>query len=109
MTKSEKVLAIEPYADSFPVYLRLPLLIQTKQIRDFLIHQFLKAGIVATGLYPRAIHQLEQIQHNIVLSGRKPINAEKLSQRILTLPTHPYVSTRDLDKMLYILNNFEKI
>jgi perosamine synthetase len=109
LNSSGEISVIEPYLNSYPVYLRLPLIIRSKQLRDRLIHKFLKAGIVATGLYPSAIHQIKTIQHHIVFSKRKPVNAEKLSQRILTLPTHPYVSQHDLDKMLHILNNFEKI
>lgn len=107
LTQSEKILAITPHSDSEPVYLRLPLIMQSQQIRDGLIQKYLKAGIVATGLYPLAIHQIDAIEDSLVLASGEPVNAEKLSQTLLTLPTHPYVSQRDQEKMLDILNQVE--
>ncbi len=102
--QSDKFQFINPYPISEPVYLRLPLVVQSKTLRDKLITEFQKKGIVTTGMYPFAIHQIPEVQNALVNRNENFSGAEELSQRILTLPTHPFVSDKDLEKIANVLD-----
>lgn len=85
------VTPIRPLAGSQPVYLRLPLLAATPQARDEMVRVLNQAGIGATGSYPTSIADIPALAP---MTGAA--HARFVAERILTLPTHPYVSQTDV-------------
>lgn len=87
-----------------PVYLRLPLLAPDTAMRSRLLEELHAAGIGATASYPESLADLPEIRS--LVSG--PIQAmpggRAIASRIITLPTHPYMSSEALDRTALIAN-----
>jgi dTDP-4-amino-4,6-dideoxygalactose transaminase len=62
-----------------------------------------QSGIGASPLYPTAITQIEGISRYFGPGQYSVPVAQLVADTILTLPTHPYVTEKDLDKMTQIL------
>jgi dTDP-4-amino-4,6-dideoxygalactose transaminase len=75
--------------------LRFPLIFECPEVRDTIHSKLLSAGIGATGLYPVPLNKQEGIPEYLEHNGLYP-NAEYVSKRILTLPTHALVSDKDI-------------
>jgi perosamine synthetase len=73
------------------------------ELRNRAITKLNRAGIGASPFYPSAICDIPNIvSHMATQSFHRP-RAEDLSRTLLTLPTHPLVSERDLDVILKVL------
>lgn len=90
---------IRPLAGSLPVYLRLPLLAASPLARDETVRALNRAGIGATGSYPTSIADIPELGPT---AGAE--RARFVAERILTLPTHPYVSQADLRHIRSVLS-----
>ena len=71
--------------------LRLPLLAASPQLRDRLVERLAAAGLGATALYGTALHHVAAIPDEVREQGPFPA-AERLAQRLFTLPTHSGVT-----------------
>ena len=95
-----------PPADCLPNYIRFPLIARDEATRDHAIRELHAAGIGASPFYPGAVCDIEGIgPHMAVRDFHRP-KAEDLSRRLLTIPTHPYVQTRDLHTVAKVLGRF---
>jgi perosamine synthetase len=82
-----------------PSYLRFPILVNDSGLRAQLLRGLHRAGIGATTSYPASIADVPGIQPH--LAGAMDARVGRsIADRIITLPTHPYVSTRDVDTVL---------
>jgi perosamine synthetase len=91
-----------PLSGSSPVFIRFPVLARDGGMRRHALEALHAAGIGGSGYYPAAvcdIPELARLQEPPVHCPR----AEELSQRLLTLPTHPLVRQRDIARMGEIL------
>jgi dTDP-4-amino-4,6-dideoxygalactose transaminase len=84
-----------------PVYLRFPILVEADR-RDAVVAALRGAGIGATASYPTSIADIPELRthlkrHDHAAGGRD------LAKRIVTLPTHPYVTAEDLDRMAAVV------
>lgn len=80
-----------------PIYLRLPVVASSEAVRDELHGRLWKAGVSAGRMYRRAIGEVFQ------QAGTKPCpGAETVARRLLTLPTHHYVSDEDVDRIVRV-------
>lgn len=77
------------------IYLRLPLLTESASLREQFYQRLWTAGIGAGRLYQKTIGEFFP-QLNL---GNFP-NAESLAQRLLTLPTHHYLSDNDVERII---------
>jgi perosamine synthetase len=85
---------------SRPIYVRLPIIACDAATRDHAVRQLRAAGIGASPFYPTAVCDIEGISsHMAVVDFHRP-RAEEVSQRLLTVPTHPYVAERDLQTII---------
>lgn len=91
--------------DCEPTYLRLPVIARDRATRDAAVFRMQRAGIGATPFYPSAICDIPGIAKHMATQDFHRPQAESLSQRLLTLPTHPYVRPGDLERMGNILNS----
>ncbi len=92
-----------PGASSQPTFVRLPVVARDQVTRDRAIALLRDDGIGATAFYPNAICDIPGIEAHMSGQHFHRARAEELSQRLLTLPVHPFVRPRDIDRMVEIL------
>lgn len=91
--------AIRPPHESFPVYLRLPVLVDADR-RDAVVAALRAAGIGATASYPSAIADISDVREHLAGNDHEAIGGREIAKRIVTLPTHPYVTPRARECMV---------
>lgn len=90
---------VSSVAGSEPVYLRLPALASDQAEQARLIAALQRAGIGATASYPAALADVPALRNRLAGSARSTGGGRAVAARIVTLPTHPFVSTADIDRM----------
>lgn len=83
-----------------PPYLRLPVLAPSRECRDRAIEQLRSVGIVATKMYPSTLREIPGIDAHLTSNNTSFPGAQKLVDRLFTLPTHPYLTDRDFDNIV---------
>lgn len=91
--------------DSNPTFVRLPVISPDKMSREGAIHRLRRVGIGASAFYPSAICDIPGIQAHMADRDLHCKQAEILSQRLFTLPVHPFVAPRDLEQMIVTLRS----
>jgi dTDP-4-amino-4,6-dideoxygalactose transaminase len=81
---------------SQPAWLRLPLLVSVPGWRDRLVAALTAAGIGATTSYPAALIDVPELRASLAGEPGDCPGARTVATRILTLPTHPYVTPPDI-------------
>jgi dTDP-4-amino-4,6-dideoxygalactose transaminase len=90
---------VRPPAGSAPVYLRYPFLAETAGQRDALLAACRERGIGATGSYPTSIVDIPELAELMTpYRDACPVGRD-VARRIVTLPTHAYVTPRDVEAM----------
>lgn len=82
---------IEPVNNAEPVYLRFPFLVDDPDIRISLLQELDALGIGATFSYPKAVVDIPELQGRLSENRDTP-NARCVASRIITLPTHSYMT-----------------
>jgi len=75
--------------------LRLPVVLSSAEARLTLMRASRRKGLGVSTMYPSPIHRIPQLQARF--SGQRFPGAEALAARLVTLPTHQYVT--DADRM----------
>lgn len=84
-----------------PVYLRFPVLAEDSLTRAVLLSELERRGMGATASFPRSIADLDEIKS--IVSSSAAVNGRAVAERIMTLPTHPFVTADDIHKIAHIL------
>lgn len=95
--------AIEPVAGATPVYLRMPVLLPDTASRDRAVRDLVSAGIGATGSYPRSLADVPEVQSALANPLASASGGRAVAARILTLPTHPFVTRADIARAVAVL------
>jgi dTDP-4-amino-4,6-dideoxygalactose transaminase len=90
-------------AGSTPAWLRLPLLVGVPGFRERLVAELTAAGIGATTSYPASLADVPELRPSIAGDVTGCAGARTVASRILTLPTHPYVSAADIRTMAGVI------
>jgi dTDP-4-amino-4,6-dideoxygalactose transaminase len=99
-------ITIAPVAGSTPVYLRLPLLMPSARDRDAALRALTAAGVGATRSYPESIADIPEIGEYLVGAGdRVAAGGRVVARRIVTLPTHPFVTAADVRRIRTTLDH----
>ena len=85
--------------------LRYPLLVEEPS-RDGLYETLKQAGLGASVMYPAALPKIAGLEH--ILDNTVFENAEKFAARIITLPTHRYVSNNVIAKMKTVFKKLSR-
>ena len=110
--RAERIRAALPHSPSFtlpradhgdPVYLRFPILLRGREVRDRALAALRRAGIGASASYPKALIDVPQIAPHLAESTEDTPGARAISEGILTLPTHSFVRESDVRRMADIL------
>jgi perosamine synthetase len=96
---------LSPHSGSNPTFVRLPVVAPDNMTREQAVHQLRRAGIGASPFYPSAICEIPGIKSHMADGDFHCKHAEALSERLFTLPVHPFVSSRDLKQMIEILSS----
>jgi dTDP-4-amino-4,6-dideoxygalactose transaminase len=83
-----------PAAGTEPIYLRLPVLVADEDRRERLLRRLAAAGLGAGRMYGRPLPDL----FPGISPGSYP-GAAAVARRLLTLPTHPYLTEADVERI----------
>ncbi len=93
---------VRPVEGAEATYLRFPVLARDNALRDRLARDLRQAGIGATSSYPESIADIPALRD--VLAGSTKADAGRaVARRILTLPTHPYVTPGDVERAINVV------
>jgi dTDP-4-amino-4,6-dideoxygalactose transaminase len=92
-----------PVAGARPVYLRFPILTRDGAHRADLVRRLKNAGIGASASYPSAVGEIAGITRYLAPDQTPCPGARSIATRILTLPTHAWVTPRDIEQMIAII------
>jgi perosamine synthetase len=92
-----------PASDAKSVYLRFPVLMPDRATRDEAISMLTRAGIGATGSYPQSLGDIPELRPHLANPSADVTGGRQVADRILTLPTHPFVSSADISVMTDVL------
>ena len=92
-----------PGEGTSPVYLRFPILARDEAHRSHLLRRLREAEIGASASYPTAIGEIPGIGSYLARRQEACPGARMIAGRILTLPTHPGVTPRDIEAMVSII------
>ncbi len=88
----------KPADDSSPIYLRYPIFLKDKNQRDKIYQNLKSQGLGSHFMYPSSIGKIKGISpHMREISHREM--GEKVAEKFLTLPTHEYLSEKEIDEI----------
>jgi dTDP-4-amino-4,6-dideoxygalactose transaminase len=92
-----------PKNPDFP-YLRYPLFIENKDLRDRILDQLTSHGTGATLFYPSPLNELPKLKEILRDTNIYP-NAKQISDSLITLPVHSGVTDSNRHNILRIIKN----
>lgn len=101
LNMSNKIRLLDSDKNSDPI---IHLLTAEAENREKLISYLRKKGIATQVRYPHPIHLIPAFAHLGYKKGDFPM-AEKLAERIVSLPFHPFLKEKDID---YIVNSIKE-
>ncbi len=87
-----------------PVFLRLPLLVKGNR-RDRAVAMLNEAGIGASASFPKCIVDIPDVDPGLFRGTPSSDAGRWVAAHILTLPTHSFVSRKDLDRAVAVLKS----
>ncbi len=102
---AQSFVPLDPPPTGEPTWIRCPVVAKDPKMRDRAVSALRSAGVGATSFYPGAICDIPGIQQFMAAGARHCPNAEALAQRLLTLPTHGYVSANDVVRIAKVLGD----
>jgi perosamine synthetase len=92
------------YGDVTPGLIRLPIIVEDMDTRKEILEQSEKMGLGISEVYPDTIDGINDLG-NHAIKGNFP-QAKGIARKILTLPVHPYVKEKDIQKITVILKKW---
>lgn len=89
---SERLQIKTPWPTPIP-YLRLPVLMDSREARDRIYSLSRKRGLGISRMYPSPINDIEEIK--ATFKGKDFPAAEMIAEKLLTVPTHHLLSEKD--------------
>ncbi|HSL03981.1 MAG TPA: DegT/DnrJ/EryC1/StrS family aminotransferase, partial [Nitrospiraceae bacterium] len=94
---------IKPITGKEAIYLRLPVMVRDRETKDALCRQSREVGAGLSPSYPATIQDIPELAGR--LAGRKCAGAQEVVDRLVTLPTHQFVTEGDRLKISRILGS----
>ncbi len=92
-----------PAPNTHPTFVRLPVVARDGVTRERAMSRLRGAGIGASSFYPSAICDIAGIEPHMSTRDFHRKHAELLSEKLFTLPVHPFVCPQDLERMVDVL------
>ncbi len=86
--------------------LRLPVLADSREMRDDILRRLSKRGFGVSRMYPAPINRIEEIKS--AFSGQEYPAAQTLADRLFTVPVHPLVNKRERSALCEELSGLNK-
>ncbi|MHB8481172.1 MAG: DegT/DnrJ/EryC1/StrS family aminotransferase [Nitrospiria bacterium] len=84
------------------IYLRLPLIMESKEAKDQLCRLSRKKGLGISRMYPTGVHEIKELQSHLE-STHFPV-ASQVAEQLVTLPVHAWVRPEDQEHILKTIN-----
>jgi dTDP-4-amino-4,6-dideoxygalactose transaminase len=94
-----KVEALWPRETDTGAYLRLPILLPTRGIRARLLSELARRGLGATEGYPLPLSRVAPLRSFLSDPDLEYPVADSVCQRLVTLPTHVWVTDKDIEEI----------
>ncbi len=92
--------AVRARPGTAPAYLRLPVLCGDARQRQAVMAALQDAGIGATASYPASLVDVEALRPHLVNPDVPASGGRSVAKRIMTLPTHPFVTPADVARAI---------
>lgn len=89
-------------------YIRLPILAKDESTRNLVISELRRKEIGASAMYPSVISEIPSIKSLLVNSDDDFSGSREVSRRLFTLPTHAYLTQKDIENIIVSLQNIGK-
>ncbi|MEK6762704.1 MAG: DegT/DnrJ/EryC1/StrS family aminotransferase [Nitrospirota bacterium] len=96
---------ITPITGKEAVYLRLPVMVRDREMKESVCRQSREVGAGLSPSYPATIQEIPELAGRLV--SRKYAGAQEVVDRLVTLPTHQFVTEVDRLKIGRILGSRE--
>jgi dTDP-4-amino-4,6-dideoxygalactose transaminase len=103
---SGTVQTIKSSGPGHSVYLRLPVLMHSKQEKETVCRMSGEQGLGLSSLYPSSVQQIAEL-HGALSSQHVP-HATMVADRLVTLPTHELLSENDLARICRVINEAQE-
>jgi len=94
---------IRPIMGKEAIYLRLPVMLRDRQMKELVCRQSREVGAGLSQNYPATIQDIPELAGR--LARRKCAGAQEVVDRLVTLPTHQFVTEGDRLKICRILGS----
>ncbi len=94
---------IKPITEKEAIYLRLPVMVRDRETKEAVCRQSREVGAGLSPNYPTTIQEIPELAGR--LAGRKYAGAQEVVDRLVTLPTHQFVTEVDRMKIGRILGS----
>ena len=96
---------IKPITGKEAIYLRLPVMVRDREMKESVCRQSREVGAGMSPSYPATIQEIPELAGRLV--SRKYAGAQEVVDRLVTLPTHQFVTEVDRLKIGRILGSRE--
>ena len=93
----------KPFVSGQPVYLSFPILFPEKETRRRVFRSLSRRRLGASCSYPTPLNEIPAFKTYLCAEEDYP-GAKFVADRILTLPTHPYVNEQDIQRIVSRIN-----
>ena len=94
---------IRPITGKEAIYLRLPVMLRNRETKETVCWRSRRVGAGLSQNYPATIQEIPELASR--LASRKCAGAQEIVDRLVTLPTHQFVTEGDRLKIGRILGN----
>ena len=94
---------IKPITGKEAIYLRLPVMVRDRETKEAVCRQSREVGAGLSPNYPATIQEIPELAGRLV--SRKCAGAQEVVDRLVTLPTHQFVTAVDRLKIGRILGS----
>jgi len=91
--------------NSLPSFTRFPFVCHDVEIRESLFDRLNNARLGVSKNFPYPLNEITEFRPYILNKNDNFIQSKKISETLLTIPTHPYVTERDLERMIQIIRH----
>lgn len=84
-------------------FLRLPILLRDLAARDRVLTELKQQGLGATRGYPSPLSEIPDLRPRLMSPDEEYPVARQISEQLVTLPTHPWVRERDIQKIVEVV------
>lgn len=101
------VRTLKPFVRGQPVYLRFPVLMRSKQEKDAVCRLSARQGLGISSMYPSSLQHIAELRD--ALSSQEVPQSTSIAERLVTLPTHEFLSDSDLVRISDALQAAQRV